>query len=92
MDKEVERKISLLHTVYGIVMGVVFGLYVKGGSFTFITVLVLALVLSYPMLFICRRIFNLSQEEFMIKDWLKKGYYFFLVTWMVVWVFLYNLA
>ncbi len=92
MDKEVERKISLLHAVYGIVMGVIFGLYVKGGSFTFITVLVLGGVLSFPLIFVCRKVFNLPEEEFMIKDWLKKGYYFFLITWIVVWIFLYNIA
>lgn len=90
MDREIERKIGIIHMAYGFLLGLIFGLYVHG-TLTFLSLLVLGFVISFPLYHLTRKLFNLSHEEFQLKDWIKKGYYPFLITWVVVWVFVYNL-
>lgn len=91
MEMEIERKIALLHAAAGAALGVIFGLYVNTPELTLLSVLILGFILSYPLKILSMKFFNLSSEEFVLKDWLGKGYFIFLTVWLMVWVFLYNL-
>jgi uncharacterized membrane protein YdjX (TVP38/TMEM64 family) len=90
MEKEVERKIGLVHATVGAAFGVICGFYLNGGL-TFLSVLLLGFIISYPLMPLSRKIFNLSEEGFKMKDWLTKGFFFFFIVWILVWTFLYNL-
>ena len=91
MDKDAERKIGLVHSLAGLVLGIVSGRYLDGPNFNLLNVLLLGFVVSYPLMLLSKRLFNLSENEFGLKDWLAKGYFLFFVVWIVVWTFLYNL-
>ena len=91
MEPQVERKISLLHSSAGIILGIISGIYIKSGNLNLINVLFLGLVASYPLKILTQRLFNLSAKEFLIKDWLTKGFFLFFTVWIVVWIFIYNL-
>lgn len=91
MEKNVERKIGLLHSLAGLALGIVSGKYLDGPNFNLLNVLFLGFVISYPLMFLSKRLFNLSEKEFSLKDWLGKGYFLFFVVWIIVWTFLYNL-
>jgi len=64
------------------------GPYLSGPSYTFVNVLVLGLLFSYPLMLITRKLY---WEEMDLKSWLGKGFYIFFATWIVVWTFVYNL-
>lgn len=91
MDIELERNIALLHAFAGVALGVVFGLYLNTPELTILSVLLLGFIISYPLKILSMKVFNLSREEFLLKDWLKKGYIIFVMVWILVWVFIYNL-
>ena len=90
MQDEVKRKISLIHSFAGIVFGVIVG-YGINFPLTFVSALAIAFVASYPLFIATRKIFNLSEREYMLKDWLTTGYAYFVITWLVSWTFVYNL-
>jgi hypothetical protein len=91
MDVELERKIALVHAFAGVALGVVFGLYLNTPELTILSVLLLGFILSYPLKILSMKLFNLSKEEFLLKDWLGKGYFIFVTVWIVVWVFIFNM-
>ncbi|MFQ6136942.1 MAG: hypothetical protein ACE5PM_07165 [Candidatus Hydrothermarchaeales archaeon] len=91
MKKDTERKIGLLHALYGFIAGIVVALYNWKGL-NLLNAMALGFLISYPMMFICRKLFNLSPEEFQLKDWLGKGFYLFFATWILVWTIVYNLV
>jgi hypothetical protein len=88
---EIERKISLIHALAGAVLGVVFGLFLNPPELTLLSVLLLGFIISYPLKLLTMKFFNLSSEEFLLKEWLGKGYFIFVTVWIMVWVFFYNL-
>jgi len=91
MDKDTERKIALIHAFFGLVLGLVFGYYIDSTGMTIVSVLIIGLILSYPLKILSMRLFNLSNENFLLKEWLSKGYFLFVTVWIVVWVFIFNL-
>lgn len=91
MEMEIERKIALLHAFAGVALGVAFGLYLNTPELTLLSVLLLGFILSYPLKILSMKFFNLSSEDFTLKEWLGKGYFIFLTVWIMVWVFTYNL-
>lgn len=90
MDMETERKIALLHAFAGAVLGVIFGSYLTTPELTLLSVLILGFFLAYPLKILSMRFFNLSSEDFALKDWLGKGYFIFVTVWILVWIFLFN--
>lgn len=91
MEKEVERKISLMHAAFGFLAGVVSGLYKAQVTLQFLHVLFFGLVIAYPLMLLSRRLFNLSEQEFRFKDWLAKGFSYFFLVWILVWSFVHNI-
>ena len=92
IEKELERQIAYLHAVYGLVMGVLFGIYSGGEVIPFVTVLIWGLMVSYPAMLVTKRAFKLPDEDYSVKSWLGKGFLYFFSMWLVVWVFVYNLV
>ncbi|RMF89858.1 MAG: hypothetical protein D6733_05400 [Methanobacteriota archaeon] len=84
MDESVEKRIEYLHMLLGLVAGVVSGLSGENG-------LVLGALIGYMGFFISRSLFSLSPEEFNTNTWLSKGAMPFLMIWLPVWIFVYNL-
>lgn len=91
IEKELERRIAYIHAAYGLVMGVLFGIYSNGEAVPFVTVLLWSLMISYPAMLVTKSAFKLSGEDYNIKSWLGKGFLYFFSMWLVVWVFVYNL-
>jgi hypothetical protein len=91
IEKELERRISYIHAAYGLVAGVLFGIYYGGEVIPFVSVLIWGIMLSYPVMLITKSVFKLSNEDYNIKSWLGKGFLYFLPMWLVVWVFVHNL-
>ncbi len=91
MDMELERRIALIHASFGLVLGLVFGYYFNSPGLTLFSVLLIGFILSYPLKILSMRLFNLSSEEFPLKQWLAKGYFLFMTIWIVVWVFILNI-
>jgi fructose-specific phosphotransferase system IIC component len=91
MEKGVEKRIVILHSAYGLVLGVLMGLYLREAEFTFLGALLGGIVLAYPLKLLSQRLYNLSEEEFSTKEWLIKGFFSFFIVWIIVWTFLYNL-
>jgi hypothetical protein len=92
IEKEVERQIAYLHAAYGLVAGVVLGLYYNSTAIPFLSVLIWGFIISYPAMIISKSIFKLSAEDFDTKAWITKGFLYFFPMWIVVWVFVYNLV
>lgn len=92
IEKEVERKIAYIHAAYGLVSGIIAGLYYKSPAMPFLSVLIWGFILSYPVMILTRSIFKLSAEDFNIKTWITKGFLYFFSVWVVVWVFVYNVS
>lgn len=91
MDMDTERKIALMHAFLGLVLGVVFGYYLNSSDLTLLSVLLIGFILSYPLKLLSMKLFNLSNEEFLLKQWLGKGYFIFITIWIMVWIFVFNL-
>jgi membrane protein DedA with SNARE-associated domain len=91
IEKEIERRIAYLHAAYGLVAGVLFGIYSDSQAIPFISVLMWGFMVSYPGMFITKRMFKLSNEDFNIKSWIGKGFLYFFSVWLVAWVFVYNI-
>jgi ABC-type dipeptide/oligopeptide/nickel transport system permease subunit len=91
MDMDTERKIALMHAFLGLVLGVVFGYYLNSSDLTLLSVLLIGFILSYPLKVLSMKLFNLSNEEFLLKQWLGKGYFIFITIWIMVWIFVFNL-
>ncbi len=89
LEKEIERDIAVLHTIAGMLFGVVTGLYVNNPDLNIINVLLLGLLVSYPLMPVSKKLFW-SEMEF--KQWLAKGFSIFFAVWIVVWIFVYNLT
>ena len=91
IEKTLERQIAYLHAAYGLVAGVLFGIYFSGEAIPFLSVLIWGFMVSYPAMLITKSVFKLSSEDYNIKSWLGKGFLYFFTVWLVVWVFVYNL-
>jgi hypothetical protein len=91
IEKEVERQIAYLHAAYGLIAGIILGLYYNSAGLPFLSVLIWGFVISYPAMIISKSIFKLSAEDFNIKAWIGKGFLYFFSVWIVVWVFVYNI-
>ena len=89
MEHEIERRISLIHTLVGAIMGVA-SPYLFTGTLTFVSVIIVGFLIAYPFFYITRKIFNLSEKEFTLKDWAVKGYLYFFAAWILVWILVYN--
>ncbi len=89
MDKEIERRISLLHAAAGFAAGIISGLSLGETNLTLLNVLFFGIIIAYPLRILSMKLFNLS--DFLLKDWLTKGYLLFFMTWIIVWTFFYNI-
>ena len=90
MDMDTERKIVLIHAFFGLILGVIFGYYLDIVG-TILSVLLIGFILSYPLKVLSGKLFNLSNEEFLLKQWLGKGYFIFISIWIVTWILVFNL-
>ena len=91
MDMDTERKIALIHAFFGLILGVIVGYYLDIAGLTILSVLLVGLILSYPLKVLSVKLFNLSNEEFLLKQWLGKGYFIFITIWIVTWILVFNL-
>ena len=91
MEKDVERKIGLLHAGAGLVVGILTGNMYQGETLEFLQALILGMLFSYPLMPISRKIFDIPEKEFQFKEWLTKGYLMFFGIWIITWTFVYNL-
>jgi|TARA_B100001971_G_C18114978_1_gene496308 hypothetical protein len=91
MDLDTDRKIALLHTLSGLLLGVGFAYYPEIAGRPILFVILLGLIISYPLRLLSIKLFNLSLEEFTIKSWLAKGFFLFITTWILVWILVFNL-
>lgn len=90
MEFPIERKVNLIHAIYGLFVGAVFA-FTIAKTYTFVQLLLVGFIISYPMMLATRKIFHLSEKEFQLKDWLAKGFFYFLLVMMITWVMVYNL-
>ncbi len=91
MKDDMKRKISLMHSLFGLIFGIVTA-YVIHTILTFGAVIFLGLLASYPLFIATRKILNLSAKEFALKDWLASGFLYFFIVWILSWTFAYNLV
>ncbi|MBU2560035.1 DUF5379 family protein [archaeon] len=91
IEKGLERRIAYIHAAYGLVAGVLFGIYYSGDEIPFVGVLMWGIMISYPAMLITKNVFKLTAEDYNFKSWLGKGLIYFFTMWLVVWVFVYNL-
>jgi hypothetical protein len=84
MDEDLERKIEYLHMALGLVAGVLSGNLKVNGGF-------IGLVIGYSGFFITKGVFSLSKEDFPVNQWVSKGAMPFLMFWLPVWIFVFNL-
>jgi hypothetical protein len=84
MDEAVERRIEYFHMLLGLAAGIVSGRFGNSGG-------LIGLVIGYSGFFLSRAIFGLSQDEFPMNKWVSKGAMPFLMFWLPVWIFVYNL-
>lgn len=91
MEKDVERKIGLLHAGAGLVVGILTANMYQGETLEFLQALILGMLFSYPLMPISRKVFDIPEKEFQFKDWLVKGYLMFFGIWIITWTFVYNL-
>ncbi len=91
IEKTLERQIAYIHAAYGLVAGVLFGIFYGREVVPFASVLILGIMVSYPAMLITKWVFKLPDEDYNIKSWLGKGFLYFFTVWLVVWVFVYNL-
>ncbi len=89
MEYSVERRISLMHALAGAIFGLA-SPFLFTRTLTFVSVIILGLFIAYPLYLLSCRVFSLPQKEFSLKDWLGKGYLYFLAAWILVWTILYN--
>jgi hypothetical protein len=89
MEREIERKVSLIHALVGAVVGVA-SPFLFTRTLTFVSVIIVGFLLAYPLYILTRKIFNISEKEFTLKDWLVKGYLYFFAAWILVWTIAYN--
>ncbi len=88
-EKVRDRDIAVLHAVAGALFGVVTGLYLRTPGLTLISVLLLGLLASYPLMLLTQKLY---WEDMEFKAWLGKGFYIFFAVWVIIWTFVYNLA
>lgn len=91
MENDMKRKISLMHSLFGLIFGIVTA-YVIHTILTFGQVIFLGLLVSYPLFIATRKILNLSAKEFALKDWLASGFLYFFIVWILSWTFAHNLV
>ncbi len=91
IEKEIERQIAYLHAAYGLVAGILFGIFFDRAVIPFVSVLIWGVMVSYPAMLVTKRVFKLSDEDYNIKSWLAKGFLYFFTVWLVAWVFVHNI-
>ena len=91
IEKEIERQIAYLHAAYGLVAGILFGIFFDRAVIPFVSVLIWGVMVSYPVMLVTKKMFKLSDEDYNIKSWLTKGFLYFFMMWLVAWVFVYNI-
>jgi hypothetical protein len=84
MDEHVERKIEYLHMLLGLIAGVISGGLGREGG-------IIGLFIGYSGFFLSRAVFKLDKEEFPMNTWVSKGALPFLMFWIPVWIFVFNL-
>lgn len=84
MDEKVEMKIGYVHMLLGLVAGIISGVSRENG-------VLLGLIIAYVGYFLSRALFSLGKEEFPPNAWFSKGLMSFLMVWLPVWIFVYNL-
>ncbi len=89
MKHEIERKVSLIHALAGATFGVV-SPFLFTRTLTFVSVIIAGFLFAYPLYILTRRIFNLPEKEFDLKEWLGKGFLYFFAAWILVWTIAYN--
>ncbi|MFQ5887223.1 MAG: hypothetical protein ACE5HY_00830 [Candidatus Hydrothermarchaeales archaeon] len=93
MEKDIERKIGLLHALYALVAAFFTDSLVASlnlGDLNLLNTLALGFLIAYPMMFITKWLFKLSKDEFLFKDWIVKGFFLFFVTWIFMWTVFHN--
>jgi hypothetical protein len=84
MDEDMERKVEYFHMFLGVVAGVLSGqIGMEGGFF--------GLIIGYSGFFLSKAIFKLGRDEFPLNKWLSKGGMPFLMFWLPIWIFVFNL-
>jgi hypothetical protein len=91
MEKEIERRISLFHAIVGALFGIVTTSKINS-ELTILSTIILGIIVSYPLMITSKKIFKLSDEEFKLKDWITKGFFYFYLVWIIVWTFFFNLV
>ena len=89
MKREIERKVSLIHALAGVAVGVV-SPFLFTRKLTFVSVIIAGLFLAYPLYILTRRMFGLPEKEFGLREWLGKGFLYFFAAWILVWTMIYN--
>jgi len=85
MEEKQEFNIAYLHMMLGALAGVA-SASSKNIGFS------AGLLIGYSGYLFTLLIFRPKREEFNFNTWLAKGFGNFLVTWLPVWIFLYNIG
>lgn len=84
MDEDLERRIEYFHMALGLAAGIVSGFFGRNGG-------LIGLFIGYTGFFLSKAAFKLSKDEFPMNTWVSKGAMPFLMFWLPVWIFVYNL-
>jgi len=82
MDEEDERKVEYLHMTLGFLAGVASGLASESGT-------LLGIAIAYLGFLLSKSVFKLDDLTF--NQWISKGAFPFLMFWLPMWIFIYNL-
>jgi len=84
MDEDLEKRIDYLHMVLGAVAGYVSGALVVNGG-------LIGLLIGYSGYFITKAALPVIKEEYTLNKWVSKGFMSFIMIWLPMWIFFYNI-
>ncbi len=97
MDITLEQKSTAVHGAFGVILGVASGILSKDPyQLANTQILLLTVGVLFILYFITQKLFKLREistekQKYDKKWYLSNGVYPYLIFWLVVWIFVYNL-
>lgn len=85
MEERTEFNIVYLHIILGAIAGMVSG---SLSSIAFSA----GLMIGYSGYILSLIIFRKERAQLTFSKWLGKGFSYFLITWLTIWIMLYNIS
>jgi hypothetical protein len=84
MEDDTARQIEYFHMGLGLLAGTLSGVLGRNGA-------IIGTIIGYSGFFLTRIIFKFEKDAFPMNTWLSKGAMPFLMFWLPVWIFVFNI-